>query len=405
MNNNQIRCSIERLIEIQTEAGTKAANIFCYFVAWTHQEVEDPSNPTKRLGIVQPELNAQSIRELTDSLMSKVTGGRVSAKSFEYGRKNLSEEGFIAQLRLSHGQRIVVRDSQKFLFRDYKVNKPPLWVFEMEEFAAFKPHSYPPALSEKSSPKSWDHHATEDESSLKIQDVIPKNSGSSPKISGSFDVNSGSLAPEHIKNEQLTSLGSIRKYEEEEQEVKQPLSPSLLNQNLGQNQVEYDELARELRQARNERLSILARFNNPAPDRSKKQATALVNKLIKKATQAGCPGSTSAKNSETVEIVMQNQGADDAVWFKALELMIANAKSVDGESRSAFNLGHVCSRMGGTLPALLDEARILVRDSLLSPVHQTIGRCEGRQNVLIEQARREAEEKAESELIEQTLPA
>jgi len=222
VNNNQLRCSVDKFLEVSSVAGSKPAVVYGLLVGWTHQEVKDPSDPNKRLGIVRPEWNSRPRGELVAAEMSEATNGQVLPNTLEWGLKKLHEHKFIAVLRLPYGQKIVVRDSEKFLFESYKVNEAPSWVYEMPEFKELKP---PP-----SSRHSQDQREMTKE--------IPTESGSDTNSvgirkteSGSRGTESGSDNAKGIKNQHDSPLGGFRKYIGEEKGSDSALSLHSENQN------------------------------------------------------------------------------------------------------------------------------------------------------------------------------
>jgi hypothetical protein len=224
VNNNQVRCSANKFLEVLSVAGAKPAGVYVLLVGWTHLEVQDPSDPSKRLGIVQPAWNTRPRGELVAAEISAATNGKVLENTIEWGLKKLHEHKFIAVLRLPYGQKIVVRDSEKFLFDGYIVNKAPAWVYEISEFENFKPS--------RPSRNSWDHGKE-----IPIQSGSDTDSvGIRKTESGSRGTESGSDDSGGIKNQQDSLLGGFRKYIGEKEEV----SRSLLSTENGQGVVSKD---------------------------------------------------------------------------------------------------------------------------------------------------------------------
>jgi hypothetical protein len=212
-----------------------------------------------------------------------------------------------------------------------------------------------------------------------------------------------------VKNLQLTAVEpamvapdkGLKKTIEKEEKEPADLSSSFLD--LGQDHAEYEELGRKLEQISKEHQAIVARYKVPASDRSKKEANALTLKLVSVATAADCPGSTAKNNLEITQAILDNQGFEVAVWIRALDKMIADARSADDGGKS-FHLGHVIARMSGTLPSGLAAARKAAKEAELSPLILSLTTFQERRRAIVESAECQARQIAEAEQVEDFLP-
>ena len=194
--------------------------------------------------------------------------------------------------------------------------------------------------------------------------------------------------------------GVIRNREDNETTT---FSSSFSELDLGQDHAEYDEHGRKLEQTCKEYQAIIARYEDPAPARSKNEAHALTLKLVGVATAADCPGSTAKNNREITQAILDNQGFENAVWIRALDKMIADAKSADNGGQS-FHLGHVIARMSGTLPSGLTAARKAAKEAELSPLILSLATFQGRRRAIVESEECQARQIAEAEQVEDFLP-
>jgi hypothetical protein len=115
------------------------------------------------------------------------------------------------------------------------------------------------------------------------------------------------------------------------------------------------------------------------------------------------PSSTAKNNREITQAILDNQGFEDAVWIRALDKMIADARSADDGGKS-FHLGHVIARMSGTLPSGLAAARKAAKEAELSPLILSLTTFQERRRAIVESAECQARQIAEAEQVEDFLP-
>lgn len=389
---NDIRLSQEKLLQVLQQAGNTAVIAYSLFVAWTFAEILDPSDTSKRLGIVRLGDKETPLYIVSDKMMAEAANNVLSEDAFARSRTALRASGHILTLKKQHGQYILVRDSEKNGWGGYTAHTAfprYSWVFDIPELAAFDPRD---SETRKNCEPDTDSNA----GSQERENCEPQEKNREPRLKNREPKgkNREPETPNPIETQVHLPLGFNQGLNKKERGENDEPSPSF-SKHGQDDQTEFESLGRELAEARTQVQNICARFNSPHPNRTKKQANALVIQLVSLATAAGCPGASDKNNARVSDVILEHQGYEDEVWIHATRTMISDAQALD--EGKPFHIGHVCSRMTETLPAHLEKSKKAVKDSFLSPHRQTMARCEDRRRVIVELAdadRKQAEEQA-----------